>query len=410
MDYYTLPQSAAGFKYLLCLVDSFTRWTEIRAVKAANAHNTCSVLRDAVFYNYGPCEIIQSDGGSHFDCEEVRQLCKEFNVTQHITTPYNPQSNGIVERLNSEIHKLLSIMAKNQIDKWEKFVPRLQWLINSSKNSSIGMSPLEAFRGHQARTRLEASVGTPPKQFASLKELQTVIGSIHERISERSQAAFQKRKQAYDSGRKLLTLNTGDAVLLYRDKIPSKLHPHWQVGFTFLRYAHDNPNVALLRNDNLQKEVTAHVRKVIPLDISRCSPSDLEQFLLPDNCYIVDSIKDHKYDESGDLQLLVQWRDQSDDDATWEPHQALAKVTIAQQYISSKNLPLRSPAKAPTRNGKKVTEKKNVQTKAKVKAQSSQRRQSAVRSASCFVSSVTVPLGAVSCHGSTFRNSPFDTA
>jgi hypothetical protein len=49
-------------------------------------------------------KIVISDGGAHFNNEQLEKLLSKYGVKNHrVTTPYHPQANGQVELSNREI-------------------------------------------------------------------------------------------------------------------------------------------------------------------------------------------------------------------------------------------------------------------------------------------------------------------
>ena len=45
-------------------------------------------------------KTIQSDNGGEFTLNEFKELCKEAGIKRELSTPYNPQQNGVAERKN----------------------------------------------------------------------------------------------------------------------------------------------------------------------------------------------------------------------------------------------------------------------------------------------------------------------
>ena len=48
-------------------------------------------------------KTIRSDNGGEFTSNEFKELWKESGIKRELSTPYNPQQNGIVERKNRTI-------------------------------------------------------------------------------------------------------------------------------------------------------------------------------------------------------------------------------------------------------------------------------------------------------------------
>jgi hypothetical protein len=47
----------------------------------------------------GP-ETLMADGGSHFDCNEVREYCNSIGTKLHVVAAYSPWLNGLLEGSN----------------------------------------------------------------------------------------------------------------------------------------------------------------------------------------------------------------------------------------------------------------------------------------------------------------------
>ena len=43
-------------------------------------------------------KTIRSDNGGEFTSNEFKELCKESGIKRELSTPYNPQQNGVEER------------------------------------------------------------------------------------------------------------------------------------------------------------------------------------------------------------------------------------------------------------------------------------------------------------------------
>ena len=81
----------------LVIVDAYSKWPEVIAMKSTSAAKTLEVLR-TVFARTGLPNIIVSDNGPQFTSEEFAHFIAA-NGIKHITSaPYHPSTNGLAER------------------------------------------------------------------------------------------------------------------------------------------------------------------------------------------------------------------------------------------------------------------------------------------------------------------------
>ena len=106
IDLLSLPPTTSGNVCVLTMVDVCTRYVILRPLKDKTAVSVAKSLLE-IFCNYGFPKIIQSDNGPEFRNEVVKALANLTSSEQRFSTPYYPQSNGIVERFNGTIVSLL---------------------------------------------------------------------------------------------------------------------------------------------------------------------------------------------------------------------------------------------------------------------------------------------------------------
>jgi hypothetical protein len=90
----------------ITIIDPATGWFEMKEIAAPDAANTSAAIDDVWFCRYPRPQIIGFDGGSEF-----KGLCKEtalnYGLKTITTTAYNPQSNGIIERVHQVLNDAL---------------------------------------------------------------------------------------------------------------------------------------------------------------------------------------------------------------------------------------------------------------------------------------------------------------
>ena len=87
-----------------------------------------------------PREIIY-DQGREFKNKLFQQVTKSCNTKRLRTTPYHPQGNGQVERMNQSIISSLKTLESTDKKSWKDHINKLAHAYNCTKNSSTGYAP-----------------------------------------------------------------------------------------------------------------------------------------------------------------------------------------------------------------------------------------------------------------------------
>ena len=93
------PCSKRGNKYILVASDYFTKWVEAFAIPNQEAITVAKALTDNMFCHFSMPTQLHSDMGAQFESEVIKELSKTLQIRKTHTTPYHPQSDGLVERL-----------------------------------------------------------------------------------------------------------------------------------------------------------------------------------------------------------------------------------------------------------------------------------------------------------------------
>ena len=99
-----LTRIAGGKEYIIVGVSYITRWAEAVPTSRITAKDVAKFVFNSICYRFGtPLEII-SDRGPGFRGD----LVKELMIKLGHSTPYYPQCNGLVEKVNGMIYKIIS--------------------------------------------------------------------------------------------------------------------------------------------------------------------------------------------------------------------------------------------------------------------------------------------------------------
>ena len=129
-------------KYILVMVDTFTRWTELFCCTDATAQVAAESLLQH-FGRFGCPRAIRSDRGPHFANETIERFLRMTGVGHNLTLAYSSQENAIVERVNKEVNRHLRafVFETCSIDEYQRGIPFVQRIINSATNHKTGITP-----------------------------------------------------------------------------------------------------------------------------------------------------------------------------------------------------------------------------------------------------------------------------
>lgn len=138
---------------LLVLIDYFSRFTEVVVMKQTSTDLTIQALFET-FSRFGVPETLRTDNGPQFISEAFKTFCREFGIEHQKTTPYWPQANGEVERMNNTILKRLRISQVENSTNWKWDLRSFLLMYNSTPHSTTGEAPSALMFGRVLRDKI----------------------------------------------------------------------------------------------------------------------------------------------------------------------------------------------------------------------------------------------------------------
>lgn len=142
IDHYgPLPLTRGKFKYIFLVVDGFTKFSKLYAVKSTTAAEVIDCLK-LYFRAYSRPRSIVSDRGTCFTSRDFSEFASKNNIVHIKVATLSPQSNGQVERINRIVTPMLSKEAdENTTSKWYTSIEKIEFALNNTVNRSTGHSP-----------------------------------------------------------------------------------------------------------------------------------------------------------------------------------------------------------------------------------------------------------------------------
>ena len=95
-----LPVTSGGNKHILVISDYYIKWTECFAMPNMEAQTVARLLVEEIIVRLGTPYVIHTDQGVQFESNLFQEVCILLQIQKTRTTPYHPQSDGMVERNN----------------------------------------------------------------------------------------------------------------------------------------------------------------------------------------------------------------------------------------------------------------------------------------------------------------------
>ena len=101
-----LPHSRSGNRYILVVCDYATRYPEAMPLRNIDAEHVAEELVK-MFSRVGIPNEILTDQGSNFMSQLLAELYRLLHIQPIRTSPYHPQTDGLVERFNQTLKSML---------------------------------------------------------------------------------------------------------------------------------------------------------------------------------------------------------------------------------------------------------------------------------------------------------------
>ena len=144
-----LPDSPDGHKYLLTIVDRFSRWPEAFPLKDMASTTCCRAFIHEWLPRFGIPDTVVTDRGSQFIGGAWKEMMDTLGITALSTTAYHPQCNGLVERMHRQLKG--AIRARLSGTNWMDCLPLVLLGLRSAWRSGPDAAPAQLLYGAMLR-------------------------------------------------------------------------------------------------------------------------------------------------------------------------------------------------------------------------------------------------------------------
>jgi hypothetical protein len=154
-----LPETPRGNKYILVVTDYFSKWVEILPVPDQTAVTCAEKILNEVIARFGTPLSLHSDQGRNYESLIFTELCRLLEVRKTRTSAGNPRCNGLTERYNRTMVRMIKAYIKDEQTYWDRFLGCLARAYRSTVQESTGLTPNLIMIGREVRLPAEVMFG-----------------------------------------------------------------------------------------------------------------------------------------------------------------------------------------------------------------------------------------------------------
>jgi hypothetical protein len=335
-----LPVTDKGNDYILNIVDRLTKMVHIIPCRVTvTATQVASLFWREVVRHHGIPSSIITDRDPRFTSRFWQELWRLVGTKLKMSTAYHPQTDGQTERMNRTIEEILRNYIKDNGEDWDQHLTAVEIAINTSKQSSTGMTPFRLNYGREMKLPLEHALqhldsSNNPSASDSIKMMNDDLESARKNIVKAQQrqelSANQHRRLADD-------YKIGDRVMLTTEnlsKLAGKLTSKWIGPFKVLDVSPDRTVTLELPSAMRLRSNKFNVSKVKLYTSSKLDFPNRVQLNRPPPD-IVDGEEQYEIEEIAGkrsvrigrgqyrTEYLVKWKGYPISESTWEAEEKL---------------------------------------------------------------------------------------
>ena len=228
-----LRHTPRDMKYVLVMTDYLTRWVEAVALPNITAQTVADAFVDQIICRHGAPRVLLTDRGTNFVSHLFTNVCKILGIGRQLTSPYHPQTDGLVERFNKTFAQMMTNYVNETHTDWDLIMPKVIFAHNTAVQASTLETPFYLLYFRDPRYPIEADLEGTPAPYASQGEYQEEMlrrmKKAHALARENTLDAQKRQKEQYDKKATERRFDVGDLVYMTEPVVPKGLSKKFRV-------------------------------------------------------------------------------------------------------------------------------------------------------------------------------------
>ena len=197
-----------GFKSILIIIDSFSKWCECIPLRSTQAEYVARALLNCWISRQGCPSQLHSDRGGNVETAEIlKALYKMLDITKTANIAYRPQTDGTAERMVGTLKGMLWKYCQENPRNWANCLEQVLFAYRTAVHSATGFSPFFLDKGRLPRLPLHVLMGT---------DVENVLGDTY---SQAAYDLYQRLQKAYMSAHESIKSKQISSKKRYDSKI-----------------------------------------------------------------------------------------------------------------------------------------------------------------------------------------------
>ena len=152
-----MPKALNGHRFIVVAIDYFTKWVEVASYASVTRSVVVRFIKKEIICQYGLLRKITTNNATNLNNKMMKEMCEDFKIQHHNSTPYRPKMNGAVEAANNNIKKIVQKIIVSYND-WHEMLPFALRGYRTSVCTSTGATPFSLVYGMEVVLSFEVEV------------------------------------------------------------------------------------------------------------------------------------------------------------------------------------------------------------------------------------------------------------
>ena len=269
-----LPTTEKGNRFVLLVVDYFTKWVEAFALPNHTASTCAAILAEQWVSRYGVPSKAYCDQAPEFEGKVIADLMKLLQCSKTRTTSYRPISNGLAERSNQTIENIIRCHIREDRNTWDEALPFACMAYRAQPHASTWCSPNMMVYGRETNLPVDLMFPPPIQEIPWRKGSKDCYCEYVEHLREQLTAAFtraqttlkvaaERQSRNYHGRFHKRKFKPGEWVLYFNKRLSTyTLHTGWSGPYVIVRKLNDTTYE--IQKSETDRKISVHCDVIIP--------------------------------------------------------------------------------------------------------------------------------------------------